>query len=350
MEERNLNSSCLAWANSTFLTPSIWSSYYEGDDTSIAVGYLCATVTLLYFLIGVPWNWFVIAAILLKRLYENSPSVVLLVNQAASNLLICLVVLPFTFITGFSEEFVFGSTDAARCAVCQLGILAVTLTAVSLITMSLLALDRLTYLKKPLEYSKYITTRRAFIANVLAWLFSIGISAPPFFGLGTVGFGYVISACGPVLVGRTDLAPNFYYAMFLAVFLLFPVSVMIVSYVWIVAITRKHLFRKAKYFVAGYDVNSMDEVKKKIEKENLNKQFKLVQLFGAIFIANLLTWLPIVSVAIAGAIVGSGIIPSLAYAVAYLAYFSQVVIHPVLQALLIREIKDVMAKCCVPGK
>ena len=147
MEERDLNSSCLAWANITILTPSIWSSYYEGDDTSIAVGYLCATVTLLYFLIGVPWNWFVIAAILLKRLYENSPSVVLLVNQAASNLLICLVVLPFTFITGFSEEFVFGSTDAARCAVCQLGILAVTLTAVSLITMSLLALDRLTYLK-----------------------------------------------------------------------------------------------------------------------------------------------------------------------------------------------------------
>ena len=58
----------------------------------------------------------------------------------------------------------------------------------------------------------------------------------------------------------------------------------------------------------------------------------------------------IVSVAIAGAIVGSAIIPSLAYAVAYLAYFSQVVIHPVLQALLIREIKDVMAKCRIPGK
>ena len=102
----------------------------------------------------------------------------------------------------------------------------------------------------------------------------------------------------------------------------------------------------------------MDEVKKKIEKENLNKQFKLVQLFGAIFIADLLTWLPIVSVAIAGVIAGSGIIPSLAceiipslaYAVAYLAYFSHVVIYPVLQALLIREIEDVMARCRAPGK
>jgi len=121
---------------------------------------------------------------------------------------------------------------------------------------------------------------------------------------------------------------------------------MIVSYVWIVVLTRKHLFRKTKYFVAvSDDMHSLDEAKKKIEKENLQKQFKMVQLFGAIFLANLVTWMPILCVAIAGSFVGSGIIPSLIYAMVYLTYLSEVMIHPVLQALLIREIKDVIAKC-----
>ena len=344
-----MNLSCLIEATSNSLSPLRWTNNVKEDSFGLGNGYLCASVTLLYFLLGTPWNSVVILVILFKRLWLSSPSVILLLNLVVSNFLVCVTVFPFIVITGFSEEFVFGETDAVRCGFCWLGVLNITFPLVSLYTLSLLAVDRLIYVKKPLAYSSIVTLKRALLANVIVWVLGIGVSIPPFLGFGTIQFTYVTSSCVPQVVGDSPLGPNFYYALLVAVVSSVAITTLVVAYVWIVLVTKKHLLRKAEYYVAACTACTVEEARRQIDKESLKKQFRMVQLFGAIFTANMITWIPMLCLAIAGAIVGLGRIPTAVYSVTYMAFLSEIVIHPILEVILIRDIRKSLVLCC-PGK
>ena len=339
-----MNLSCILDVSSDSLTPFRWTTAVEEDSSGLPNGYFCAAIVLLYLLLGTPWNGFVILIIILKRLYKASPSIILLLNLVVSNFLVSVTVFPFIIVTGFSGEFIFGSTDAVRCGVCWLGALNVTLPLVSLTTLALLSVDRLLYLKKPFVYNTIVTPKRMLFANVLVWIVFIGISIPPFFGFGTIQFTYVVSSCVPFVVGNSPLAPNFYYAMLIAAVAFIPMVTLIVMYVWIVCLTRKHLLRKAEYYIAACTSCTLEQARRQADKENMRKQFRMVQLFGAIFTANLVTWVPMFGLVVTGAITGVGKIPTVVFSIAYLAFLSEIVIHPLLEAMLIREIRDVMIK------
>ncbi len=339
-----MNLSCLTDASATTLTPTRWTTTVQDDSSGTGVGYFCATVALVYLLIGTPWNGLVISVIISKRLWLASASLILLLNLMASNFLVCVTIFPFIIITGFSEEFIFGSNDASRCGVCWLGTLNITLPVVSLLTLSLLSVDRLIYVKKPFLYSKFVTSKRVLIAIVLVWLLSIIISVPPFFGFGTIQFSYVASSCVPYLVGDSPLAPNYYYAMLIVLTSSVSIVTLVVSYVWIVFLTRRHLLRKEEYYVASCSSCTAEEAKKLTDKETSRKQFRMVQLFGAIFTANLVTWIPMLGLAISAAVVGLGQIPAVVYSVTYLAFLAEIVIHPIIEAMLIRDIREIVLR------
>ena len=340
-----MNLSCFVEASSNSLTSFRWTNDQE-ESFGLGNGYFCASVTLLYFLLGTSWNSVIILVILFKRLWLSCPSVILLLNLVVSNFLVCVTVFPFIVITGFSEEFVFGETDTVRCGFCWLGVLNVTFPVVSIYTLSLLAVDRLIYVKKPLVYSSIVTLKRALLANVIVWVVGIGVSIPPFLGFGTIQFTYVTSSCVPQVVGDSPLGPNFYYALLVAVVSSVAITTLVVAYVWIVLVTKKHLLRKAEYYVAACTV---EEARRQIDKESLKKQFRMVQLFGGIFTANMITWIPMLCLAIAGAIVGLGRIPTAVFSVTYMAFLSEIVIHPILEVILIRDIRNSLVRC-VPGK
>ena len=75
---------------------------------------------------------------------------------------------------------------------------------------------------------------------------------------------------------------------------------------------------------------------KKTLKAYNRDQFRLVQIFGAIFTANIITWVPMVVMSIVIAIQGVGY--TLFYTIAYLPFLAETVIHPILEARLIKEI------------
>ena len=79
------------------------------------------------------------------------------------------------------------------------------------------------------------------------------------------------------------------------------------------------------------------------DRSSSKKQLHLVKMFGAIFTANMVTWLPIMVVVLATAILGSGRVPTVVYSIAYLSYLSETVIHAVLAALLIPQLKVIVS-------
>ena len=70
----------------------------------------------------------------------------------------------------------------------------------------------------------------------------------------------------------------------------------------------------------------------------------MVWLFGSIFAANLITWLPIISLGILIAVLGEA--HTLAFTIPFLSFQSETVIHPILVVFLVGDIKLAISNCC----
>ena len=119
---------------------------------------------------------------------------------------------------------------------------------------------------------------------------------------------------------------------------LFPLTALFVAYVWILCIAQKSLFRKLQrdLHLSNEDSeNGHHDGKKTLKAYNRN-QFHLAQIFGAIFTANIITWVPMVIMFVVIDIQGVGY--TLFYTIAYLSFLAETVIHPILEACLIKEI------------
>ena len=338
--------SCFVNVSDSSLSEFTWilDSPLDPNFDNIANGYAIATILILFMLVGLPWNLWVLSVILHKSLYSQ-PIVMLMLNLTITNLLLIIMVMPFVIVTGYASEFIFGSSDSVRCRVCQIGVVNIILPNVSVHTLSLMSIDRLLYLKKPFSYKNIVTPKRMLAAIAFIWLLCIVIGSPPLFGFGTILFSFTVASCVPIFVGESPLAPNIYYVLAGFGEVIFPLIILFVAYIWILCITRKNLFRKLQrnLHLSREDLDNGDHYGKKALSSAYNRdQFRLVQIFGAIFIANVITWFPMITLSVVVAIQGEG--HTLLYTIAYLSFLSETMIHPIIEARMIKDIWSVTLK------
>ena len=310
-----MNFSCVVNLDRENLTPFIWTTEQLHENGTIENGYSCATAALLILFLGVPLNLFITVTILWKNLYK-SVAVIPMLNLAICYFLVCLFILPLVIISGYSAEFIFGSSDYDRCKVCYLGIANVALPSVSVYTIALMSVGRLLYIKKPLQYHSIVTLRRMVAILAVIWTFSMIVSLLPLFGFGSITFSYVVVTCVPVVIGSSHILPNWYYSLLIITVGTVAIVVLFVMYIWIVCIARQYILRNPRRFVLLYkqsaaeintlssDTKSDKTVEKIVHHANKQQQFRLIQVL-VIVLANVITWLPMIVLAVAGAVVHS---------------------------------------------
>ena len=306
------------------------------DNEVPDVGYGIAAVLSLFMLLAAPWNLLVIIAILQKKLYTQ-PNVMLLLSLTVTNLLLSLLVMPFNIYIGIRGEYVFGSSDQQRCAVCQTGLILIILPLTSLHTLALISVDRFIYLKRPMKYDTTVTKWRVLVAIAIVWVICTVIALPPLFGFGEINFSYEVATCVPIFTGQTQISQNHNYIFLLLSVSFIPLIILFVMYVWIVCIIRSSLVRKLKRSMTITIMNTESSVIA-VTKVHGKGQLRMAWLFSAIFTANIITWLPMVGLAISSAVLDAA--PTLVSTMVYLVYLSETVIHPVLMVCLIRDIKE----------
>ena len=344
----NYTFSCFVNVSSNSTSDFAWIVKHPNNEVP-GVGYGVAAVVSLLLLLAVPWNLLVIIAILKKRLYVQ-PTVMLLLNLTVTNLLFSLLVMPFNIFVGIKGEYVFGNSDKQRCAVCQAGIFVLILPWVSLHTLALISVDRFIYLKRPIKYDTIVTKWRVLVTIAVIWVLCTILALPPLFGFGEINFSYTVATCTPILIRETHIAPNYVYISLLVIEGSIPIIILFVMYVWIVYIIRSSLVRKLRRALSL----SIRKMKSKsvrsiaASKTHSKSQLRMVWLFGAIFTANIVTWLPILCLAITLTILKTAR-SSLVYTFPFLSYMSETVIHPVLVVFLLRDIRSEISKCCTLG-
>ncbi len=315
-----------------------------GHDESITALAMCQ---LIISVIGSVWNTIVLAVILLKKKFKD-PTYVLLMNLVVVDLLVCMFVLPFNIKSAITREFSIGHSDYTRCILCQaIGIILMALIFVSSFTLSFLSLDRLVYIKWPFKYKHHVKPKRALILNVLIWIISITVTMPPVFGFGEIEFLSTLSLCSPLTEGHSRFSDNIYYFVFLILVGLLPFLMGLVANTWILILACKFINRN-RQCQYGNGINGEANHDTARNNECQDKKIHLAQVFGALFLVDIVPWLPILVTPLVQAVLRNKDVPIVLYVVLYLSVVSLSAIHPALETCLVGKARDVIYKslCC----
>lgn len=304
-------------------------------------GLYSAVFLIVYVLVGVPANVFIIASTIKLKLYQQ-PAFIPLLNLSLTDLLMCVLMLPLTIASGVAGEFPLGASDHMRCQVCQSGVAILVLLYVSIYSVMLISVDRFLFIKFPLRYEKVVTVGRMLAAVSLTWLLCVAVSVLPVLGFGRMYFSLYIATC---ILNFAESEP---FLILLVILALLPISVFILTDLWIVCIVQRHLRQiYVLYRACSDDAQKRQlarELNTKVRSTRNRKQLNLVRVFGAIFFANVFTWLPIIGLAFASVVVGIDGVPADYTSCAYLVLMAQFVLHPIVMISLVSEVHEPILK------
>ena len=321
--------SCYSSRLSNVSTPELWSIPNETVPAALTT----AVFTSAFIVVGVPCNLLILVSIVWQHLYTE-PAHILLINLAVADFLICVLVMPFTVLSGFAGGFILGDNDSTRCRWCRSGVI-----FVALCLFSLMSLDRFVYIKFPMKYHGLVTGGKTVICVAVFWILCIAVSLFPLFGFGDVVFSLSISTCTLRFEGSTDLTESINYLIFLVVESFIPLSVLIITNTWVACIVLKQI-RKLYSNKFTLPNNQQQQLTwKRLSKERNHKQLQFLKVFGAIFLSNVVTWLPLIVHILVTVIKGNYIFPNWMYVSVYLSITSSALFHPLIQASLIPEIR-----------
>lgn len=293
----SLNGSCILEdiVDKDVLTPLLWD--FEARK-SVSLGLASTIVQLVFFLIGLPLNTYVIFRIVKKRLYSE-PTYILLLSLAVTDLLTCLVPIPFHVISGFTGQYSFGSSDYIRCLVCKISATFLMTFCQSLFNLALISLDRFAFFKISMQYEATVTVKKTLIALLVTWLLSIGLVIPPLVGYGDSTFSI---SCGSVFITTKHIKRSILIILFNLVVQSVAVVILMVSNVWIVCIALKHIKNLRSVVIemgAVGNIQESTEQRRKISRRIAQKQFKLLKVFGVILLVDFIIIIPSIVLGIA---------------------------------------------------
>ena len=320
------------------VTPEFWDIHaisppFANNAISIAV------IMLLFLIIGLPSNIIIIASIIKQKLYRETTHILLL-NLAISDVLVCLLVLPLSMVTGFAGGYIFGDSDFIRCQVCQTGVIFVALTVFAVNILAVITLDRFIVFKFPLHHTRYITKPRVIIIVAVLWVVSIFESVLPLFGFGSISFSFSLSSCTVNLFGEGRLTNNINYGLLLLLLNLIPIVIIIVFNIWIACIVSKQIkivYRTRRSFGNKEELRKYNQgLRKQIHRKKNRKQIVLVRAFGGILLSTILVWVPM---AFHVVIINFVTVPVGFLSFAFLSFIMHSVLHPLIEGCFIPEIK-----------
>ena len=340
MEDSSLSKYQSVCANASSDTSELW---LVEDRTN---GVVSAVFLLLFLVIGLPWNLLVIVTIVKQKLYTQ-PTIMLLLSLVITDLLLLVFHLPLVMVTGFSGEYVFGSSDSVRCSVCSnTGFVSVLCSVNATFTISLMSIDRFLFIYLPLHYDRYITKWRTVVAMAVAWLVAVAICVLPL-----IGFGEIIYTSGNFSC-HIYLGPK--YGIFLLVLLCLAILPVIVLNAWVCCIVQRniHAIYKVRQSMKISTSTEHSEAYRSVKKKRHVKERHLYLVFGALLCSNIISWLPIIVTSLI-LLSGSTVSPD-AIAAALVLFFSQVTVHPIIETALLKEVRvpllAVLFCCCAALK
>ena len=289
-------------------------------------GPLLAAVIGIEMLTGLITNSFVLIVTFCYLKDWKQPSNIFLANMLLNNLVIILLVMPFSIITAASGEWIFGSTVNQKESVCQFaGCMYSYCSFVATASLVLVSFDQFFYIVKALQYDKYMTVNKAVIIVAISWILAAFLSILPLLGFGVYEFAHSFGTCVTGWMGQTG------YSIFFFLVISILVGSIIVTTIWTLCFTRKYLRDKATGPIPTQGSNHV----------YASQQRRIIGLFGMLILVHLLCYTPALIVVFIGLFT---IILSEVYAAIFILNLILTSLIPLIQSFFRRDIKEAVGK------
>ena len=328
---------CLITDNISSTNISDRSHWRIQEDLLYGTPYV-ATVVLIFFLLSFFWNLFIIITYFVKNKLLKEPANIFLLNLAIADLLVAVTTILFSTVTEIAQEFVLGSTDVVRCGVCNFaGVFLIFLIAFSLHMLAVLSVDRFILLTWPLHYKKVMNRWKAVVIVIIVWIIALGIAIPPVIGFGQNEFNRRFGACLPRFTGDNPVTGlnNFFYVVFVAGEAFIPMFVLAFTNVWTYRIVSKFLRRN---FVRRRTFRGRENVPDDGRKHR-KQQKQLIRVFGALLIAHIVSWTPVLVVVFLIFFIPAEVLPSEIYIFGWICYLTNPVFHPIIESFFVKDLR-----------
>lgn len=248
----------------------------------------------------------------------------------------------FSFIINVEQEYIFGSNEVSRCATCDMvGFFFVFVAESSVHLLMFLSIDRFILLSRPLRYKKIMKRWIAIVIviGVIIYSFIVGIM-PIAFGFGQYEFNTLFGICLARFNGDSRAGiRNLFFFTFIIIEGLIPLFVLLATNVFTYRIVRK--FLKRNFRRRSTYRNKAKEVSDDTRKYQ-HQQNQLVRVFGALFIANIIAWTPVVVITILANFIDADRFPAQLYVFGWLCFLTISLSFPILESFFIKDLRLVV--------
>lgn len=244
-------------------------------------------------------------------------------SLALADMLMALLGMPLTFVSLVADGWVLGG------ALCQYqGFIGTVLGIVSLLTITLLALNRYFKIVRVQEYAKYYKKNIAISSIVLAWGLAL-VSPIPYLAIGD---RFRFHPGKALCFFDLDNANIYYAVSTITCFAMIPFGVIAVCYYKVFRTVRRHNRTLAQTrFANGARTFAVDEV-------------KLAKLLFTILLSFVACWTPFVIIDVTGVFKGQFFFPRNVYAFYTVSVGLSSCVNPVIYAAMNKDFRDEFKK------
>ncbi|KAG7511594.1 melanopsin isoform X1 [Solea senegalensis] len=251
--------------------------------------YTIGSVILVIGITGMIGNFLVIYAFSRSRSLRT-PANMFIINLAITDLLMCCTQTPIFFTTSMHKRWIFGEKGCEIYAFCG-----ALFGICSMITLTVIAIDRYFVITRPLTSIGVLSKKRAFFVLVAAWLYSLGWSLPPFFGWSAYVPEGLLTSCTWDYMTFTPSVRAYTMLLFIFVFFL-PLFIIIYCYVFIFRAIRTTNQAVGKISGSMHShSSSRDSVK---SYHRLQNEWKMAKIALIVILLYVFSWSPYSTVAL----------------------------------------------------
>ncbi len=317
---------------STFSPDSISNGSAWVISSEQTISYIAAFILSVMCLVAFVWNIVILVTYCYKYHLLKHPANIFLFALALNDLLVSVAIVPPSVVTFAAREFIIGNTDSVRCGFCYFqGFLIVFCSVVSINVLAILSIDRCLHLSNPLTYRNKESPLVGVIVMIAVWIFSFLLCILPAFGFGEWEFNVSIAAC----MARFTPTENLYFMFVVVTYCLVPIFVLAITNIWTYKIVSKFLSKRR---VRRSSYRGSIKEKREDNSQHQQQQKQLVKVFGALFIANIVIWSPLV-VMVFVVFLFTDDIPSWLYVIFWIMVSSNSMVHPILESFFNKELR-----------
>ncbi|XP_066519125.1 opsin 4b [Hoplias malabaricus] len=248
--------------------------------------YTIGSVILVIGITGMVGNFLVMYAFCKSRSLRT-PSNMFIINLAITDFLMCVTQTPIFFITSMHKRWIFGEKGCELYAFCG-----ALFGMCSMITLLVIALDRYFVITRPLASIGKMSHRRALLILVVAWLYTLFWSLPPFFGWSAYVPEGLLTSCTWDYMTFTPSVRAYTMLLFIFVFFL-PLFVIIYCYFCIFRAIRNTTSAVGKISAEGG--TTKDSIKK---FHRMKSEWKMAKVALIVILLYVISWSPYSCVAL----------------------------------------------------